>query len=137
MKTREIRNLEIRQGDLSASISRAWARDAFDLYIWRSTRAAPRGSFVYLLGEGGLIEERFVPENEPAPRPTLTISAAMAPIFFRLMGEAADQIGVLPDVVATKVASLETEVKLLREMLERVDKGADAHVQDLRRAAFE
>ena len=136
MKRHEMRQVHLDQGDLHASISLAFDRDAYDLFIWRRSRGE-KGAYVIQFGKDGLLEEEFVPENEPAPRASLSVTTLMAPIFFRLMGEAADAIGVLPDVVSAQIARLETEVKLLREMLDRADKSADAHVHDLRRAAFE
>lgn len=134
MITRGISPVMIEQGDLYASITQAWDRDAFDLMIWRRERGV-RGSYQILFGDKGLLDEVFIPEGEPAERPSLSLSSAVAPVFFRLMGQAADQMGVLPDVVSAKIAALETEVKLLREMMARTDKGADAHLRDLRRAA--
>jgi hypothetical protein len=121
----------IEQGDLRASISHSWDHDAFDLMIWRAAREEG-GSYQILFGTDGLMEQRFVSAGEAVDRPSLRLSATMAPVFFRLMGQAADQLGVLPDVVAAQVARLEAENKLLREMLERADRAGLEHRGDLR-----
>jgi hypothetical protein len=131
-----IQDLRVQQGDLEVAISHAWDRDAYD--VWAFRRDVP-GKRVFLLlfgsdmGYGPKMEELELQEREPFPRPSLRINGMLAPAFFRAMGMAADQLGVLPDAVSAKIATLETEDRLLREMLERSDRFALTHTEDLRR----
>lgn len=124
-------NLRVDDEALSVSVTRAWHRDVFEIYIWER-KPGERGAHIHHFGEGGKIEKVFVPEGEAVDRPSLEVSAHIAPAFFRLMGMAADQLGVLPDVVAAQTAKLEAEVRLLREMLDRTDKSSGDHISDIR-----
>lgn len=121
-------------GNLRVSVHTPWNYDGYEVNIWE-TLPGSRGSAHYEFGAEGVIEKVFVKENEEPARPSLFVSAMLAPPFFRIMAMAADDLGVLPDAVATQIAKLEAENALLREMLERADRAALEHRGDLRTLA--
>lgn len=136
MRTSRIDSIMVDEGDIAVTLRPSENLDAFDLNIWRRMRhldgSPVHGSAHFQFGADGRVEEVFVKDGAVPERPTLRISRMIAPLFFRMCGMAADQLGVLPDVVAAQVARLEAENKHLREIIERTDRHTDDHIKDLR-----
>lgn len=121
-------NMRLEDQGYVVTLNHAWDYDTYDLMIWQRT---PEGAFQIVFGENGTMDRVKVEDGEMR-RPTLRIGGHLAPLFFRLFGEAADQMGVLPDVVSAQIATLKAENSLLREMLERADRAGLEHRGDLR-----